>query len=264
MTDNNNERSNNWWVKYIYTQDFPVSCEIEDSDGKTLSTKVFAGEAVQFKVKRVTECIMPYGALFQEFKFICVLRSFFSKEAPLAHHGAVYHILGIGGFNPTNGRYIITKMMVDGEKLPKEPDTEHLYQFVNDVVNEYVYSSASFYGMEKLIKLPNLYQKGSLAILADSPDAKKLLPTEPKALKGVKYFDTRVDASVKKYPVIKLQNGFAGIDMGSKLIAFHTSDVATFVDTSGFHTDRADEKHKIDVYTNNETGYNAFCEKYCK
>ena len=257
------ERSNNWWVTYLYTQDFPVSCEIEDAKGEKVVTKIFASEPVQFKVKRVVECSMPYGALFQEYKFVTMIRSFYSKESPLAHPGAVYRVMGIGGFNPVNGRYLITKMMVDGEKLPKEPGTEHLQQFVNDVINEYVYSDASFEGKEKLIKIPSLYQKGSLAILANSSEAKKLFSEKPVELKGVKYFDTQVDASIKKYPVIKLKNGFAGIDTGSKLIAFHTSDVAVFVDTTGFHTDRADEKHPIDVYTNNEAGYKAFCEKYC-
>ena len=259
----------NDWKGYIYKMDMPVSTEVEDQYGEPVSAKIFAGELVQFKVKKVSECNMRPGAPVQEYKFISVMRNFCSKEHPINHSSAVYRIMAIGAFSPSTGRYAITKMMAGGERLDRTSDelTEHLFKFVDDAVNDYIYDDTKgFDGMEMLFKLPSVFRRGTTAVPSDlKPKAVEEEAEQKKhKLSGPKLFDVTVDGSTAKYPVYKLKRkGFAGIDMGTKLLAFETKDVSTFIDTAGFHTNRADEKHVLDIRANDEIGYSKFCEKYC-
>ena len=253
---------------YKYEKDFPLTCEAPDKKGRYIETRVFAGEKVLFAVKKVLEAEGKNN--LQAWKFVWRLRNFCSQVEQISHPSSIYRGLAFAVFSTSNGRYTVTGLRVNGEKVSASAGelAEYLWSFIEDGINDFVYDNASnFEGKDTLVKIPTLYVKGTTA-----KEARPLTPEEAKAeaaskksrvLTGIKLLETVVDGGTTKYPLIKLPLKMVGISTPTKLVAFPLEDICLYVDAAGLHTDRKVSGKVIHVMENTAENFEFFCESYC-
>lgn len=255
------------WKEFVYENNFPVSTENNDrkDSEKLVTCKVLAGETIQFKIKNVTEILGKN----LEYRFVSVLRNFFSAEKPLNHTAAFYRVMAVTRFTVDTGRYTVTHIKVDGETLYKGDhglatnESRYLYSFLEEAINDSVYDkTVTFKDKEELLMLPHLYKCNSSVLKTPNKSINESEASKKKyELRGVKMFETRVDNSKEKFPVVKLKKDhWAGLVTDKLIVAFSLDDFAKVFDKSGVLQTNSPCVEKTSL---NEHSFVEFVKEYC-